>query len=179
MDINIKEELKELESDSFGYNAIKKVKIQHEEVFAKLHLLKSISVANQIEKVASTDLFFKVGVEFLQLSINYEDFEKGPTIEFYLLDEDHKRVISYYDASMNEQARVMYTIFDQFGEFDLDLVGHDFKKQIYFNIDLSVNTKEAILNVLLNDELKKIYEYNKMQTEIPEKNEINSKKMKV
>lgn len=177
--MDIVKELKQLNSENFGIDTIKQAQIEQEELAKKLHLLKTVSVANQIEKLVSTDLFSKYGLQFLQLSMNYDDREVGTTIEFFLLNEDHGREISYYDASVSEQALVLWNIFSEFGALREELVSDQFRKKQYLDVSLKVGVKEGILDILVNDELKKIYEYSKMQTELPSNNEAANKKLKM
>lgn len=177
--MDIVKELEQLNSESFGADIIKQAQTEQEELAKKLHLLKTVSVANHIEKLVSTDLFSKFGLEFLQLSMNYDDREVGTTIEFFLLNEHQEREVSYYDASVSEQAEVLWNIFSDFGALREDLVSTQFRKKQYLDVRLEAGVKAGILDILLNDDLKKIYEYSKMQAELPSYIENNQKKMKV
>jgi hypothetical protein len=184
--MDIVKELEQItESDNFGNDIILKTMHERDELEKKIQMLKTISLAERVESIVNTDLFTKEGMEFLQLSCEYDQDYGGYRAEFHLLDANKEIIASYYEAFENKQVEILHNIFENLYPFDFDWANPKFK-QGSADIELKPGVKEHIIEVLLNNELKQIYNqakiqisYNKMQLELPGNNEGNIKKLKM
>ncbi len=173
--MDIKNEIEELElSNDFGEQIIKNAIHEQEQIVKKIYLLKVLSLAKQVDDLTKTDLFSENGFEFIQITYEYDD--QNFKLEFYLVDKDEEIVASSYDA--DDQVEVLSDIFGSIYPLELDLVSHQLKGNT-INIPLKPGIKNTIIQLLLNPELKNLYDYNKMQSDLPENSEKNSKRMKM
>lgn len=177
--MDIKKELQELKfSDDFGNDVIKQVRKQKEELEKAIHILKVVSLADKIEKLVATDLFNKDNIDSISICCEFEDHNNRHIAEFSLIDENGEIVANYYDRNDNEQAAILCSIFDDLDEFDFDLASSTLRLDSS-ELKLQPGIKEDILKLFLNIELKKVYDYNNMDVELPINEENNSKKLKM
>lgn len=173
--------IKELEqisnSKDYGNDTIHKAIQESIELEKKIQMLRVISLVDKIEDIVATDLFTKDGIEFLQLTSEYDHDLQNHRAEFHLIDKDGGIAAGYYDFEDSEQARALYNIFEDLGLFDFDLANPKLKLETS-DFELKPGIKEELLGLLLNTELKNIYDYSKMQLEIPY-NDGTNKKMKM
>jgi hypothetical protein len=176
--MDIKNELQSLNSnDKLGLEIVKKLELEQLELLKKMHIFKSVLLANQLERLVSTDFFSKVGMNILKLNQKYhKDF--GHNINFYLVDERRNKNYTYYDTFTVEQAVVLHKVFENFGMFNIELTDKKLMENMHISFDLKPGIKEKFLEIILSKELKSIYEYNNMGLEL-ENNNSSSKKPKL
>ncbi len=177
--MDIKEDLKKIATNSdIGINIINQAEEEQYQLSRKIHILKVVYFAETIKKLVETDFFSKDKIEYLQLKYKYDDNIETDTLEFHLLNSNSEKVGGIYDEDCHEQSKFLYPYFSIFFEFDADLINNKIKTN-FINLELNEGIEEAILGLLLNEELKKIYDYNKMNTDLPNSNNSSSKKIKM
>jgi hypothetical protein len=147
------------------------LRLQQIELLKKEHLFKVIALANKIENSVEGDFFSKDGIQWLHIECPENQYGYG--IHFWLLDKSEETMIN-----VDEQEKFIENLFSEIHNFNSDFANVEVISGYYY-IELVPGIKEHILSLFLSDELKKIYEYNKMQIELPGKNKNNSKKIKM
>jgi hypothetical protein len=176
--MNIKDELKKLDYDEqLGEEIIKKHQLKQEELMKKIHIFKSVLLTNKIEKLVSTDIFSKVNINTLKISKKQEK-NIGDKIVFYLIDESNK-AFSYFDSHAIKQTQILYEVFENFGVFNVSLTNNKLIEHMHISLELKPGIKDKILEIILSKELKKIYEYNKFDLDLPDNSGNNNKKLKL
>jgi len=175
--MNLKEDLENLEkSDDFGDSLIQQAITEQEEIVKKIYMLKVVSLAKKIDDLTKSDFFSKDGIEFIQITYEYDD--ENFRLEFYLVDQDEEIMGGYSDADGHKQIEALTEKFEAIYPLDLELVSSNLKGNS-INFELKPGIKESIVNLLLNSELIKLYNYNKMQSELPQGNEASPRKIKM
>jgi hypothetical protein len=170
--VDIKEELKAIISNSRDTDdLVADIENQKFELLKKSHLLKTISFANKIENFVKNDVFVEKSIGFIELEYLYADLSAGQ-ITFDLLTKDGQYiVINAHDHSLVKEA-LSHII-----GFNDEFVNNDFAGDSY-KLELKNGVGQEIMDLFLSDELKKIYDYSKMQLELSE-NAGNHKKLKM
>jgi hypothetical protein len=175
--MNINDKLKGVISNTCNVdNIINNIVDERKQLEISLHLFKIIKVADQIEKAVKEGYFNDPEVISITLVFDDQDYVHFQT-GFYLTNE--------YGTKYTEDDNVVYyekpisffsDLFNELGKFKIDFINEDCE---YKTLKLDTNIKEEILKLFLNEELKKIYDYNKMQLDLPINNESNTKKLKM
>jgi hypothetical protein len=175
MNVNdkLKEAIKEPENID---DIIKNIVDERNQLEINLHLFKIIKMAIQIEKAVKDGYFNDPEVVSITLvfdDMDYVHFQTG----FYLTNEYGEKYTEEDNAVYYEKPIEFFSeVFNELGKFKIDFINENCQ---YKTIQLNENIKEEILKIFLNEELKKIYDYNNMQLELPANNENNPKKLKM
>jgi hypothetical protein len=170
--MDIKKELKQIISEGKNPDdCVADIENQKLELLKKSHLLKTISLANKIEGFVRNDAFTEKQIGFLELEYFYGDLSAGQ-IDFTLLTNDGQfMIVNAYDRALVREA------LSHIKGFEDKFVNDDFAGKEH-RLELKPGIGKEIISLFLSDELKKIYEYSKMQAEIPE-NDNHSKRLKM
>jgi hypothetical protein len=181
--MDIKTELMQIESDNSSIDKlVQDIEFQENELLKKAHILKIVALANKIESMIKTDLFTEYKVDFLEIYWENLVGSDKTKLGFCILDKNKQRLpplngnhgfIKPFAAIMKETDKLGFFKQSFLKEDALELKPQD------MIIELKLGIKDKLLNVLLSNELKKVLEYNKMQLEVPNNNESNSKKLKM
>jgi len=177
--MDITEELEKIDNNpNAGDNIIEKALIEQNELLKKIHLLKVISAATKVEDLITTDLFKKEKIKSIQF-ILASSGDYNYKIDFDLLNENNDIVASHY-TQYNKLAKNLNEIFTIIGEFDTKLINEQhFSDDQQPITELNLGVREKIIDLFLCNELKKVYDYHRMKSELFTNNEVNSKKMKM
>jgi hypothetical protein len=180
--MNIEKELKKMGSNKKG---LKKVVAdlyeQKEELDKKIHLFNVLSFAKEIGELVHRPEFISCNIVTMNIK-HCEDPGSGTNnIRFELIDSEGK--IIEFDVKDKVQKKISRECMEiQFSNGFIDVnpiyISQYFKKDVWQSISLLNNTKEAILDLFLNNDLKSTLEFNQMQNSLPNNNE-NGKKLKI
>jgi hypothetical protein len=144
---------------------------QQDELIKKEHLFKVISLANKLENAAKEEFFVKDGVYWVHIECPENQYGYG--IHFWLLDKSEGAM-----NGIDKQEAFMEKSLLEINNFNPDFANEEVISGYYY-IELVPGIKEHILNLFLSDELKKIYDYNKMQLELPTNNKTEARRKKI
>ena len=167
--MDIKEHFKNIMNGKNVDEVVEDINRQQEDLNKISHLFKSISLAKKIEK------FLEDG-RFKDDNIKYLDFEyvtigyKGNEINFWLVNEEESFIVN----GLRHLVRAAFSCIEGFED---KYVNENFIHQEY-RLEVKPGIGEQLLNLFLSYELKKIYEYNKMELDLPT-NTNNIKKLKM
>jgi hypothetical protein len=147
------------------------LKKQQNELMKKEHLFKVISLANKLENAAKENFFIKDGVHWVHIECPENQYGYG--IHFWLLNKSEEMI-----DGVEKQEEFMEKSLLEINNFNPDYANEEVTSGYYY-IELTPGIKEHILNLFLSDELKKIYDYNKMQLELPRNNKTEAKRKKI
>jgi hypothetical protein len=185
--MDIKKELEEISSSqNFGasiYNELKKQEEelinQQNELLKKMHLINIISAAHEIESLIENNFFDKNGVKFLEI-ITGTDYHNNKEVYFDCLDKDKEFAEHPSDDEDNNYYPNLLSKIFKIEELNLELTNIKFKSDDNKTFELKVGVGEKILKLFLSKELKAIYDYNKMQVDVPNNNNNeNGKRLKI
>ncbi len=172
--MDITKELLEINSSKdAGASLYQDIKRQQEELLQKRHIVQILCAATEIEILIAEGFFEKDKVKFLTISGD-QDYNGNCRIVFDGLDKDQEYAMG---ATADYYERLFENIF-KYKELDVFLTDIDFNTDNY-NLELVPGITEKILEILLSADLKKVYDYNKMQLEMPSNNKNNEKKLKI
>lgn len=175
--MDIKNELKEITLNSDSVNeVIKSIMDEQEKLEKKLHLFNIISLADKIEKFVEEGYFDNPKVISLNLVFDFQNYIYFST-GFFLKDEDNN-ILSMDDNKIYYEKPMLFfkEIFSDLGWFKVNFMSEDHEPK---ELILEIGIKDKILDIFLSEELKSIYEYNKMQIDLPDDNISSAKKIKV
>ncbi len=167
--MDIKEEFKNIINGKNADKVVEEIAIEQENLAKMSHLFKSISLANKIEKILEEGRFQEQNLKHLAIEYKIRGIEGGE-IEFWILNEDGGFIVNALRHEVKQA-------FSCINGFDYRFVSENFFHKEY-KLDLKIGIGEELLNLLLSDELKKVYEYHKMELELPNSN-ITDKKLKI
>lgn len=177
--MDIKKELEKLNSTKgFGENIIKDIINEQEELEKKLYLFKVMVLANKLEDAVGKDFFKPEQIASVKIFFEFYDHIYVDT-EFYLITESGEKVSESHNKIYYEKPILFFgELFGELGRNKVDFISSDNElKEI--KIELKSGIKEKVLEIFLSEELKTILEYNKMELDLPNNNENNSKRMKM
>jgi len=170
--MDIKAELKEIIlHGADADNLVKDIAIQQEELLKKSHLLKVISFSNKMEKFVAENVFVDSDIGYLELESLYNASDNAE-IEISFLSEHKKDYIG--------DKKLRYLIKGALKDIQncsKEFLHESFNNKNYI-LDLKLGIGNKILEIFLSDQLKKVYDYSKMQAELSENNN-QEKKLKI
>jgi hypothetical protein len=185
--MDIKRELEDFEaSTDYGDGLIQYLKIKEEELKKTRYLLRVISLAKRLESLISTNFFRNAEIEFIRIELDLIPRRVGEPVytfnsEFF--DKDRNIISSYVkEGVITDEAHCLRGIYNKFilpEGLPADLVSSKIQDSLKHFLELNSEFREQILDLFLSDELKKVYEYNKMNIELPVSSEDSSKKLKI
>jgi hypothetical protein len=168
----LSEELKSIEISEDGLDRkIIGIESQKNELKKKSHILKILSISNQMEDFVKKDFFKKANINEIRLYIT-QDYDNGPLYQFELINE--KEPLSYHNND-EEYIKVFDTLenlFSQITEFDHDFTNHELQNE---SIELKTGISDRLVNLLLSDELLKALNYNLIKIELSGNINVNKK----
>jgi hypothetical protein len=189
--MDIKKELEDFEnSDDCGDKLIANIKIKEEEFKKKGYLFKIISFSKKLENLIKQDIFSSNGIKFIRIrfnsvnnaynkqvySVRYDFFnENRDIISCFTYNDKHNRSLTKPAVSFNQ-------LFDSCSlndGFSKNFVNSGIDDNDKYIFELKIGIAEEILQLFLSDELKAIYDYNKMQIDVPSNNNENDKRLKI
>jgi hypothetical protein len=108
-----------------------------------------------------------------------------PLLSYHVVNEKNQQIDdNLYYRRKTEALSEINTLLSQhidkgFKITDRTYVDKDFKSDEWFYLDCSNGIKEQVINLFLNDELKKVVNYSRMQMDLPVNNTNQSKKVKM
>jgi hypothetical protein len=185
--MDIIKELKEFEfSADFGDSLIQELKVKEEEARKKRYLIRVISLAKRLESLISTNFFRNAGIEFIRFELDLIPRRVGEPVytfnsEFF--DKDRNIISSYVkEGVITDEAHCLRGIYNKFilpEGLPADLVSSKIQDSLKHFLELNSEFREQILDLFLSDELKKVYDYSKMNMELPHNDIKGGKKLKV
>ncbi len=155
-------------SDAFEY-----VKSQKELWDKKMHIFNVLNLAHELEKWKTENFSDKFKIESIHLYSSIVG-DHNPVIRFNLDWSDGKN--HYHDMpDFQPHYAIVHDLCKQFHLYNPDYVKQPFKEVI----SLNDNITQRILDFMLSDELRTIFDYNKMHLELDNSNTENSKKIKL
>jgi hypothetical protein len=152
--------------------------LQKEEMEKKIHLFNVISFSRGMIELLNTKVISSSNVSALNFR-HYMDHETGMNnIMFDLVDLKGKEIDSEFltEEKNDIWGDVMSLLSSNaLSSFDSSLVNSEFKENVIKTISLLENTENEIINLFLNSELKKVYEYHKMNDNLPINNAVGRK----
>jgi hypothetical protein len=187
--MDIIKELKEFEfSADFGDGLIQELKVKEEEARKKRYLIRVMSITKKFENLMSTDFFKNAGIEFIRFELDLIPRRVGDKVytfnsEFF--DKDRNIISSYIDKEqgiITNEAGCVNKLFQTFilhEGLPPDLVSSEIYDGSKHTLDLKADVNEEMLKLFLSQELKQIYDYSKMNMELPHNDIKGGKKLKV
>lgn len=170
--MDIKADLEEIIlNDRCGDEIVANMKKQQDELIIKVHLFNVISLSHKIKKAIEQNFFSSTDIKYFDMECLHD--EEGLFIHFNLNDKNQKLLVS---SCYPAQKQFLNSVFSQVKDLDINLCNKTLLK--YHILELDVGIEEKLLDMFLSEELKKIYDYNKMLIDLPNGNE-NSKRLKV
>jgi hypothetical protein len=183
--MDIKKELEKFESaNDYGSKLVNEMKTQVEELNKKVYLFKALTLAKKLEEKVNTDFFKNEEMKFIQLIVDrHETKTEHYKMMIGILDKNKELIVPTNDQGVNNNQtvwlmKVLKELLED-GKLDNKFMNKEAINKHGSILELKSGIYQDILDLFLSKELKNTYEYNKMQTEIPENNESNPKKMKV
>jgi len=178
--MNLSEELKKIDENKNSINGlINALFDEQEELGKKLHVLKVIKIANDIDEMIKNDDFMKAEIIYMKLLNNYsEDYSYRVLVDLH--NKDHKE-ISNYNLLNNpiDSIKGIGELFSILDGFRPVYASDDFMENSRKIIPLDNFFKENFINLLLSKDLKTTLEYYKMEKELshPSSNKIKQPKV--
>jgi hypothetical protein len=175
--MDIKKELKEIENNPDCLeHSIKRVLLEQEELKKKLHLIKVIGLSNKIEKAVKDGHFKKPEIVAIQLVFEYYN-DENYKIDFYLKTKENEYISEFSgEEAYNKQIRFLKKLLKDTGPFEINFMNRSKSRR---DIELKVGVKDNFLKIFLSKELRKIYDYNKMDLDLTVNDVIPTKKLKI
>lgn len=166
---------------NFGYQSLlDELTQQQEDLKVKKYLFNVLNNINELDKHIKSGLFQKKGIEYMLFKQDYE-YDIGAVLsKLEILDKDKSQMNKYCEiGNYSTEYNIIYELFSHHyltlvkGLFNADIE----KKEII--IELDEHTKEHLKNYLLNEELRKAYEYVELLAKMPAKNTVTTRKNKI
>lgn len=174
--MDITKELKDLSQDNnFGEDLIEQLKLKEEEIRKKRYLIRVIALTKRFDNIISTKLLENAGIEFIKLQFDILRTITNKsvyTFSFNFLDKNRDLVslfVNNREGVITDEASYINKLFNKFllpEGLPQDLVGNKINDRFKCLLTLNLQVNDQILDVLLSDELKTIYEYNTMQIDL-------------
>jgi translation initiation factor 2 beta subunit (eIF-2beta)/eIF-5 len=173
--MDIKKELIALNSsEDFGEALIKDMVKQRENLLKKIHILKTKSIANDLEDKVSIDFFKNIGVHYLGIDLRKE-YGNNYKIILHSLNENQQKDYS----TISESQKFLYSLFENFQGFSNEFVDDFLKNKLHTNGKLEKGIGKFFLNRMLSDDLKEINANIKFENDsVSELNEQQEKLLK-
>jgi hypothetical protein len=168
--MNVIDELKLMNAK--GYGDFFDYAMEQKEIWEKkLHIIKAVNVANEIENVINDGFFKAKGIDSITIEICY----KGTHYYYFSMYDNDERVELKDEIELDPEpvAKIRGALNELHG-LKLDYIGENFNQHVDVN---SPNVRDTILNMLLNKELKNILDFSEMQCEIKD-NKVENKNRK-
>jgi hypothetical protein len=159
-------------NNKYGDEIVINIKKKQDELVIKLHLFKIISLSNKVEKAVNKNFFEGTNIKFIEMECLHD--EDGLFINFSLSDKNHTLIAS---SHYPKQKIFFNSLFSHIKDLDVNLSNQILLKS-YHILELKFGVGEKLLDLFLSEELKKIYDYNKMKIDLPNSNE-KVKKIKI
>lgn len=181
--MDIRKELVQITEDSnYAENLVEGIAFQLEELVKKSYLFKVIAFANTMEKVVESGLFKEESVKYIVPECFYAGNEytgnKGCEFGCSLIDDKGRTFVQDSSGGYTQSAKIIRSALNKVEGFSAELVNDKFLG-VDHRLELTIGIGEKIIDLFLNEELKKIYDYNKMQLEVPNYNDSSTKKLKM
>jgi hypothetical protein len=147
------------------------VKQQHELV-KRQHIFRVMSLARRMEEAVEQGFFNIKNLHLLEVECH--ETEHGYDTAFWLIDKDGE----FISSKIPEQNKFILYSFDKITNFNGDFAQEDFMCGSH-KIEIKPGIGEKLMNLFLSEELMKILEYNKMQLDLPNNNDSNTKRPKI
>jgi hypothetical protein len=157
---------------------------QEEELSKKIYLLTAQSVANYLS-IKLSQYFFDSNVKFIGINYNHILFT-GYKINLEILDENKVRI-----AETKVQHDFLSKLCEKMKDIPISYVSNNLKEhilitnvsgedhKIYSYLKLDSKIGDELLELLFSNDLKKIYNYNKMQLDLAVHNNGRKKELKI
>lgn len=168
--MNVIDELKRINSE--GYGGFFDYAMEQKEIWEKkLHIIKVVNVANEIDNVIKDGFFKAKGINSITIEICY----KGKHYYYFSMYDNGQKVNLTDEIGLDpEPVAKIRTALNELHGLNLDYVGENFNQHVDIN---SSNVRDIILNMLLSKDLKTILDFSEMQCEIKD-NEVENKNRK-
>ncbi len=166
-------------ANDYGSNIVEDIKRQQQELSKKLHIFSIVSFMNELEDKIGTKFFERNGIHFIKIMCEHE-YDVGYILSFESLNKS-KITISptYSNGGYTKEALFLRDIFNKIKGINYNFTTRELTRSSEIILSLEPGISEKILDLFLNEDLKKVYQYNKMKVDLPESTDNNSKKLKV
>lgn len=147
------------------------VKQQHALV-KRQHIFRVMSLASKMEEAVEQGFFNIESLHLLELECH--ETEYGYDVAFWLINKDGESISSKIPEQNEFILHSFYKIMNFHGPFAQE----NFASGPH-RIEIKTGIGEELLNLFLSDELRKILEYNKMQLDLPDNSDSNTKRPKI
>ncbi len=140
------------------------------------HLYKVSAFAYELEGKVSTDFFEKAKVDSIEIMCQYE-FYDGYVLYFDIINKEGQ-IMNKLDFMLQKLEQVSYVegLVAELKGFEKKFTS--FRENICYPLNLKPGISQEILEVFFSKELKTLFDYNMIKSELP-KNQEKSKKLKI
>ena len=178
--MDIRKELKQIaENNKSADDVVVDISQQYEdlvkqqyELVKRQYIFRVMSLASGIEEAVQQGFFNIKNLQWLEIECH--ETEHGYGTAFWLMDKDGE----FISSKIPEQSGFILHSFDKIMNFHGDFAQENFASGPH-KIEIKTGIGEKLLNLFLSDELRKILEYNKMQLDLPDNNDSNTKRPKI
>lgn len=163
-------------------NVVSDLVNEQEQLRKKIHIVKVLGVATELENHIKEGFFQKYGICFIHLiyARNYDG--DGYALCVDICDSRHKIIEKNRAKDAKRYAEVfklIYNIFEPVSKLYKELVNSEFNEMEMSSIQLRHGISEDILTLMLAEDLKKALDYNKMNVLMPQKDNSTVKRPKI
>jgi hypothetical protein len=184
MNIDIIEEIKKAKNDnSYIKNTIEYLKQQEEETKKHLYLFNVLNLTQEFEQMINSKNFEKSRVRTAEINISVKE-DIGNIINIACYNDENMYVDDCYyskDSGLIDVPEIVTinALFSTLDGLSRDYVGDELRGNKICTLNIKEGCSKIILDLLLSNELKTLLAYAEMQDDLSNKNEANSKKMKM
>lgn len=156
-----------------------KLEEQKNNIDKKLHIFHVFKLLTNLQKMLSEEEFLNSGVHFLSVT-NFKDYDYGYLISFETLDESQKEIDQYEPNDKDNYTPICDKLKELFENISLDkFCSDDFKEKDERIFSIGEYLVENFKNLLLNNELKAVFDHTLLNNCLSEKEQCFAKLNKI
>lgn len=163
---------KEIEKFStIGYNALAEdFKKEAEQLRVKKYLFRSINLIKELDYLIENDVFDAQNIQFVRLHQESDLTEGQVFSQIELLDSQKQTINIKSNNDFIREYKLLCGLFGRYSfQIETDLSKCELSKD-FIDIELNHNAKHQLKSYLLNEELRKAYDYIILLEKNPQKN---------
>ncbi len=161
--MDIGEEISYLKNGSSSEEILLNLMVEKEELEQKIHIFKVIKLTDSIREMLESNPFERYGITFIELTHEVFHSTNESLISFDLYDSNKQRI-----KDVVEPIRQIKKLFENMYNIDSSNISHNMNIESNL-VELKKGADQEILNLLLSKELKTLFDYQMMQSDLDNK----------